>query len=252
MNKTGKTQKHFQLCIDQGNTYTKAGVFDGNNLIETFRFDKFTQSELQTINCKYAIGPVIISSVSATGIHLTQLFREHGYVTIELNHTTELPFQSAYKTPETLGKDRIAAVIGAAMLLPKSNILIIDAGTAITFDFIDSKGLYHGGNIAPGIDLRFKALHHFTGKLPLVEAKKEFNFLGYDTLSAILNGVLNGIIFEINGYTDALKIKYPELSVFLTGGSTIYFDGKLKSAIFVEKNLVLIGLNRILLFNVQK
>jgi type III pantothenate kinase len=171
---------------------------------------------------------------------------------IELTHKTEIPVENKYSTPETLGKDRLAAIVGAAYLKPGSDILVIDAGTAITYDFIDSNRNFLGGNIAPGIDLRLRSLHEFTQKLPIVEPKTESPFLGDSTESAILSGALYGIVFEIDGYIDALKIKYPQLSTFLTGGSTFYFDTKLKNAIFAERNLVLIGLNRILQYNVQK
>lgn len=248
----GDSIKKTQLCIDQGNSSVKAGVFYGNELLETFKFDKFTKEALNSITIKYKLESVIVSSVTNTENDIKQLFASENVHIVILSHETKLPFIMGYNSPETLGKDRIAVVAGASYLKPATNLLIIDAGTAITYDFIDSNGYYHGGNIAPGIDLRLKSLHLFTGKLPMVQAKSEFALLGKNTESAILNGVLNGIIFEINGYIHALKIKYPELSAFLTGGSTFYFDRKLKSAIFVEKNLVLIGLNRILQFNVQK
>jgi len=143
-------------------------------------------------------------------------------------------------------------VVGASFLCPDCEILVIDAGTAITYDFIDSKKVYWGGNIAPGLDLRLRALHEFTQKLPLVSVKNETPFIGNSTDSAILSGVIYGIVFEIDGYINELKIKYPQLSTFLTGGSTFYFAAKLKNAIFAERNLVLIGLNRILQYNVQK
>ena len=156
-----------------------------------------------------------------------------------------------YETPETLGKDRLAAVVGASFLKPGKDILVIDAGTAITYDFINSKKQYLGGNIAPGINLRLRSLHEFTQRLPLVQVNSESPLLGVDTNSALVSGALYGIVFEIDGYISTLKIKYPQLSVFLTGGSTFYFDTKLKSPIFAEKNLVLIGLNRILQYNVQ-
>jgi type III pantothenate kinase len=173
-------------------------------------------------------------------------------VLIELSHHTPIPIENKYQTPETLGKDRLAAVVGATFLKPDSDILVIDAGTAITYDFIDANKVYWGGNIAPGLNLRLRALHEFTQKLPLVEAKEESPILGTDTESAIISGALYGIVYEMDGYINHLKIKYPQLSAFLTGGSTFYFDTKLKNAIFAERNLVLIGLNRILQYNVQK
>jgi len=168
-----------------------------------------------------------------------------------LTHETPLPIENKYHTPETLGKDRLAAVVGAAFLMPNFDVLVVDAGTAITFDFIDAKKNYLGGNIDAGLELRLKALHTFTKKLPLVKPVKEVPLLASDTEMALAAGVLNGIIFEIDSYIDTLKIEYPRLSTFLTGGSSIFFEKKLKNSIFAEKNLVLIGLNYILQYNAQ-
>ncbi len=240
------------LCIDQGNSSTKAGIFNWDKLIETFVFEQFGKRELSTLLTKFSISSCIISSVIADNIELIEELSGKIKTVIELDHKTGIPIENNYLTPETLGKDRLAAVVGASYLKPESDILVIDAGTAITYDFIDSHHRYTGGNIAPGLNLRLRALHEFTHKLPKVELKTETPLLGNSTESAILSGALYGIVFEIDGYINALKIKYPQLSTFLTGGSTFYFDNKLKNAIFAERNLVLIGLNRILLYNVQK
>lgn len=240
------------LCIDRGNSSTKAGIFNQNELIETFVFEQFGKRELSTLMAKFSIRSCIISSVIADNKELIEELSGKIQILIELTHKTEIPIKNNYQTPETLGKDRLAAVVGAAYLKPGSDILVIDAGTAITYDFIDSTQHYSGGNIAPGLNLRLRALHEFTQKLPKVTAKTETPLLGNSTESAILSGALYGIVFEIDGYINALKIKYPQLSTFLTGGSTFYFDTKLKNAIFAERNLVLIGLNRILQYNVQK
>lgn len=240
------------LCIDQGNSSTKAGVFNLNELVECFNFENFGLDEMTQIFSKFSIDSCILSSVVIENEEVTGILKGKVNQFIELSHTTEIPIENKYATPESLGKDRLAAVIGAVTLKPESDILVIDAGTAITYDFIDSNQVYHGGNIAPGLNMRLRSLHEFTQKLPLVEQKNESPFLGNTTNSAILSGALYGIVFEIDGYISTLKIKYPQLSTFLTGGSTFYFDTKLKSAIFAERNLVLIGLNRILQYNVQK
>jgi len=240
------------LCIDQGNSSTKVGVFNQNSLIEHFRFEQFGKSELLTLLAKYSIINCIISSVISDNHALIEELKSNIQFLIELTHITNIPIANKYSTPETLGKDRLAAVIGASFLKPENDILVIDAGTAITYDFIDSAQNYLGGNIAPGLNLRLRSLHEFTQKLPLVVPKTDSPLLGNSTESAMLSGALYGIVFEIDGYIDTLKIKYPQLSTFLTGGSTFYFNSKLKNAIFAERNLVLIGLNRILLYNVQK
>jgi len=240
------------LCIDQGNSSTKAGLFNHDKLIECFNYDQFGEDELSELLAKFPVIKCIISSVLSNNQEIVETLKKKIEFTIELTHETCMPIENRYSTPETLGKDRLAAVVGASYLKPDTDILVIDAGTAITYDLIDSTKTYLGGNIAPGLMLRLRSLHEFTQKLPLVIPKKESPFIGNTTESAILSGALYGIVFEIDGYIDALKIKYPQLSTFLTGGSTFYFDTKLKNAIFAERNLVLIGLNRILQYNVQK
>jgi len=240
------------LCIDQGNSSTKVGIFNQNDLIESFNFENFGTNEISELFNHFFIESCIISSVIIENEEIIKFLKEKTQYFIELNYKTDIPIENRYLTPETLGKDRLAAIVGAAFLKPESDILVIDAGTAITYDFIDSNQVYVGGNIAPGLNIRLRSLHEHTQKLPLIEPNAESPFLGDSTNAAILSGSIYGIVFEIDGYINALKIKYPQLSTFLTGGSTFYFDTKLKNAIFAEINLVLIGLNRILQYNVQK
>ncbi len=240
------------LCIDQGNSRTKVGVFDQDELVETFVYDQFGKNEISILLDQFSIEKCIISSVVSNNEILLEELKLVFKDFIELSHKTSIPIENLYDNPATLGNDRLAAVIGASFLNPYSENLVIDAGTAITYDFIDSKHVYRGGNIAPGLQMRLRALHEFTQKLPLVPVKNETPFIGNSTDSAILSGAIYGIVFEVDGYINELKIKYPQLSIFLTGGSTFYFAAKLKNPIFAERNLVLIGLNRILLYNVQK
>ncbi len=242
--------KFYSLCIDQGNSSTKIGVFANDELLNFRTFVNFDESSVAEIIATYSIKSCILSSVINENVGLSEFIKTKVQKFIYLDHQTPVPVEIRYATPQTLGKDRLAAVVGASYLKPNTDVLVIDAGTAVTYDFVDASRIYHGGNIAPGIEMRLRALHEFTSKLPLVTAQLESPFLGTDTASAILSGVLYGIQFEMNGYIETLKIKYPELSVYLTGGSTFYFYTKLKNAIFAEKNLVLIGLNRILQFNV--
>jgi type III pantothenate kinase len=240
------------LCVDQGNSKTKVGVFNQNKLIETFSYEQFGENEILLLVKRFSIDFCIVSSVISDDYFIIDCLKNHIKTVIELSYKTKIPIENRYSTPETLGKDRLAGVVGATTIKPNNDILVIDAGTAITYDFIDSNGNYLGGNIAPGLNLRLRSLHEYTRKLPLIEPKNESQLIGNSTESAILSGALYGIVFEIDGYIDALKIKYPQLSTFLTGGSTFYFNTKLKNAIFAERNLVLIGLNRILQYNVQK
>ena len=171
---------------------------------------------------------------------------------VELDHLTELPIENLYETPETLGKDRIAAAVGANELFPDQNLLIIDAGTAITYDLVSEKNQFIGGNISPGLEMRFKALNHFTGKLPLVNYSDDFETVGRNTIDAIRAGVQNGILFEIAQTIDLFNRNYQNLHIIMTGGDSYFFDKKLNYSIFVNFNLTLIGLNRILEHNAKK
>lgn len=240
------------LCIDQGNSSTKVAVFSGDELIYTEQISQSEHERIITIFENYKIKHSILSTVTQLNDRLNEFLLRNSERYVILDHLTSLPIINHYKTPETLGKDRLAAVVGAVSLLPETDILVVDAGTAITYDFIDASGVYHGGNIAPGLSLRAKSLFEFTQNLPLVEIVPDIvELMGNDTYSAIQAGVLYGVVFEIDGYVERLMLKYPKLSVFLTGGSSFYFENKLKNRIFANENLVLIGLNQILHNNVQ-
>lgn len=239
------------LCIDQGNSFSKLGVYKSDQPEITYTCRSTDCSVLyEQIFSQYPIEHIILSTVGKHDSALTAYLQTKAPL-IELGPKTELPFVSAYTTPETLGADRIAAVAGAWSQQPGHDILVIDAGTAITYDFIDAGGVYRGGNIAPGVHLRAKALNDYTQRLPLVELEEDVELLGKDTVTAIRAGIIYGVVFEIDGYIDRLMLKYPKLLTFLTGGSTFYFENKLKNRIFADKNLVLTGLNSILRHNVQ-
>lgn len=237
------------LCIDRGNSSSKIAVFEGDNLLFSQKYEDLSRVVFDEITQVFGINNCILSSVVNDNHLIAMYMAEMQIRFIELSHKTALPIQNAYETPETLGKDRLAAVVGAASICPKRDLLVIDAGTAITYDFITAEGVYLGGNISAGIDMRLNALHIFTQKLPLVAPSVDFPVLGTNTTSALTSGAVQGVVFEIEGYINHLKFKYPELLTFLTGGSSFFFDTKLKSAIFAENNLVLIGLNRILQHN---
>lgn len=239
------------LCIDQGNSSTKAGIFDKNKLIQCFSYQNFNIEILLSIFSDFPIENCIFSTVAEKNPILINFLKEKIPFVIVLDDKTPIPIINKYLTPESLGNDRLAGVVAASFLKPNLDILVVDAGTAITYDFIDASKTYWGGNISPGIDLRIKSLHEFTQKLPLVEPTPNIPILGVDTYTAIVAGVIQGIVFEIDGYIDFLQLQYPKLLTFLTGGSIFYFDKKLKNTIFVEKYLVLIGLNHILQYNVK-
>lgn len=239
------------LCIDIGNTAVKVGVFNHDELVVDFVLASLEKGWISQLARQFALRHCILSSTAGVPGFLEEEIDTLNISYRELTATTPLPFINAYATPSTLGKDRLAAIAGAQGLLPGADVLVIDAGTAITFDFIDASGVYRGGNIAPGLEMRARALNQFTSRLPLVELSLPVELLGNDTRSAINNGVVYGAVFEMDGYIDSLVLKYPKLSAFLTGGSSFYFDSMLKNRTFAVKNLVLTGLNRILNFNVQ-
>ena len=239
-----------QLIVDIGNSSAKAALFEGDTLIEEARVD---HEALPCFFSDKAADRTITSSIVSSVIHLTEE-AEHAikslpYPCLRMSAQLKMPFDIAYKTPETLGPDRLAAVAEACAQQPGHNLLVIDMGTAITYDIVTSQGLYIGGNISPGIDMRLKALHHFTGKLPLINKEGQRSAVGVTTETAIREGVLQGVDKEIKGYIHEYMSKYPHLLVFLTGGGTFFLDNRTKSHIFVDDLLVMKGLNRILMLN---
>jgi pantothenate kinase, type III len=239
------------LIIDQGNSAVKIAIFEQNKLLLVERYPLLTAEIVSDFLNRFSVKAIILCTVISIDQQTKQYLQNLPVYFTELTHHTPLPIKNGYETPETLGKDRIAAAVGANWLLPNTNLLIIDAGTAITYDLVSSENTFLGGTISPGAKIRFRALHEFTGKLPLVEEKATDLLFGKNTIEAIMVGVMQGIEFEIEGYITLFMQKYPNLSVFLTGRGSIPFVATLKNPIFVELNLVLIGLNRILTYNVQ-
>lgn len=241
------------LVIDIGNTRSKLAIFKNNKLIKIFHPDIFTVSFLEKIKTDYPdIRNVLVSAVGEFSSDIKQFFEKNYLNFHQLTSNTSLPISNLYETKEQLGKDRIASVVGAHDIYPTQNILIIDLGTAITIDFINKKGQYLGGNISPGMNMRFKALNLLTNNLPQLKSDENFSLIAKNTNQAIISGVQNGIIFEIDAYIDKIKSIYPDLIVIFTGGDAIFFDKKLKNTIFVNSNLNFIGLNRILTHNDKK
>lgn len=242
------------LCIDQGNSRTKIAIFDAEgHRINDFVFKQFAARDLQKLFSLYPIENTILSSVVNIEPSIVNLLTKKSHRFILFDYETPLPIRNAYDTPETLGQDRIAAAVGAASLAPGRNLLIIDAGSAITYDFVSLDETYLGGNIAPGLKMRFQALKQQTKKLPLVEIdeKQIIPLFGRNTHDAILSGVVRGVRYEIEGYMRALEHQVGDFEVYLTGGNSAYIGADLRRNVHVEKLLVLIGLNRILEHNLS-
>jgi type III pantothenate kinase len=240
------------LVIDIGNTRTKTALFNNNELLEIKTFSELLVCDVEFILRAFPqITNCILCCTGQINLNLKEYLNNTFSLLVNLSGNTSIPFKNNYESKVSQGPDRIAAIAGAQMQFPGSDVLVIDAGTAITFDFIDKKGNYNGGNISPGLEIRFKALHNFTDKLPLLQRTNEFDLLGRNTVEAINSGVQNGIIFEIEQYIVTLKHQYSSLKTIITGGDADFLANKLKCTIFADSNLVLKGLNRILNYNAQ-
>lgn len=234
------------LIIDIGNNSAKFFLFQGEQIILHTRKENSSFDVIDEWNKLYDIDKVIVSSVITDSENLLDEISRLQCPVIRFDKSTPLPLEVIYRTPHTLGSDRIAAAVGAWSEAPGRNILVIDAGSAITIDFVSKDGKYNGGNIAPGIKMRLRALHEYTDRLPMVEKDGETPAIGYDTETAIRSGVINGICHEIEGYINEFKQKYCDVLVFLTGGDEKPLKNRIKSCIFADKYLVAKGLNRIL------
>ena len=236
------------IVIDQGNSSFKIGVFEGRELMDVVEYEK--KKDVLAFVLGFKPEQVLLSSVVKKNKKLVKEISETINIK-RLSFKTPLPFKNNYATPETLGPDRMAAVAATHDLFKGENCLIIDAGTCITFDVIDSKGVYHGGAISPGVTMRFKALHHFTSRLPLLHRVDTAKLTGDSTKRSMESGVVNGVLAEVNGIIEQYSLKFKDLKVILCGGDSKFFESKLKGHIFAVANFVLIGLNRILLYNID-
>ena len=241
------------LILDQGNTTTKIVLTERGEAVFMATYTPLTAATLNVLIDHYHPDRGILSSVAEPDPAWLPLLRRRLRTVISLNDDPGLriPLTIDYLTPETLGRDRIAAAVGARTLRRGAPLLVIDAGTAITYDLVLASGRYLGGNISPGLTTRFRALNYYTRRLPLVHERDDVPRLGTTTETAILSGVVRGIVYEMNGYITDLRSDYPNLVIFLTGGHAFYFEGRLKCATFASENLVWIGLNRILEYNVD-
>ena len=238
------------LVIDVGNTSIKIGVFEGDSIVykETLESERFSEV-VQKIYDDY---PLIDQAVLSSVANITEndvSFVKGMFLTTILDHTMVMPFKNLYATPKTLGVDRLALTAAAVCQFPAKEVLIIDAGTCITYDFKNKQEEYLGGAISPGLRLRYTSLNNFTSKLPLLNLESPKNHIGDTTNQAIHSGVVNGILYEIQGTIAEYCNTYPDLTVILTGGDAHFLSKRLKNSIFATSNFLLEGLNHILAFN---
>lgn len=233
--------------VDIGNTAIKIGFFEKDKLIEKHIIQSMEEM-IELIHIKKN-KHILFSSVKIPISSFLQKI-DSDIQTFELSSSTKLPFENEYKTKDTLGMDRLAAIAGAHQLFPNHHSLVVDVGTAIKFDFISNENKYKGGGISPGLAIRFKSLHQFTSQLPLLASEKIDYLIGNSTSECIMSGVMNGTIAEINGIIEQYKDTFDELKIILTGGDASFFETRIKHSIFVEPDLVLKGLNYLLQYNV--
>jgi type III pantothenate kinase len=238
------------LIVDIGNTSTKLAVFDDNLKLSQTRINDLNCKELENQLSGFKIKKAIVSSVKELPPYISDLLLSNIPFIHTLSHKSRLPFIIEYDTPETLGSDRIAAAAGAYNLFPGKELLIIDAGTALTFDFLSSN-VYKGGNISPGLIMRFKALNKYTDKLPLVSPVDNFTFPARNTTDAILAGVITGITYEINEYIRTFENNQTDFNIILTGGDSEFLKDKIKYHITYMPDIVIDGLNFILEYNAK-
>jgi len=240
------------LILDFGNTNKKLALYSRGKLR---RMVQFRRIGLRDVKAFVKEHPGIRAAILSSVIHHSRSindFLEKSFFFLELTHQTTMPVKNRYTTPLTLGKDRLAAAVAGASLYPGSNVLVINCGTCITYDVIDSSGTYLGGAISPGLEMRLKSLHTFTGKLPLVEITTRRYTTGRHTRGSILSGCMTGAVAETDGMINLFREEYPDLKVILSGGDANYFAGRLKNSIFAQPNIVINGLYQILRFHVSK
>ncbi|HCM74767.1 MAG TPA: pantothenate kinase [Cytophagales bacterium] len=236
------------LAVDYGNSRIKAGLFENHHLVEHVQFESDPQFEAWLGAHRFE--HVIISSVTRDTDHILQVIKCDG-AKLVMSQSILLPLTIKYATPLTLGVDRIAAACGAIEIMPNRDCLVIDMGTCINYEFVDDQLNYHGGAISPGVKMRFDAMHTFTARLPLIHLNDKVALTGNSTETCMQSGVMNGVLSELEGIIALYREKYPSMGVILCGGDAHIFENKLKQPIFVAPNLVLRGLNSIMLHNVN-
>ena len=239
------------LVIDVGNSLLKIALFQKSHLVVKYDFSKSDKIDIDKIFKNYSIINSIVSNVSQISPDiLTYLEKQTNLVL--LNNKLKFPFKNLYKTKETLGQDRLALISASCFDFPNENVLVIDAGSCITFDFKNDKNEYLGGSISPGISMRIKSLNSFTTNLPLVTLDNYNELIGNDTKSSIKSGIVNGVIFEIEGVIDRYEHRFENIKIVLTGGDAKFLLKRIKNTIFADQNFLLKGLDNLLQVNNKK
>ena len=240
------------LIVDIGNTRVKYALMDEAECLEEYASDDFEIEVVIRFLRGRTIDHAIVCSTRGRQHRVAECLQNHVRRVVEFLPQTPVPIQNDYRTPETLGRDRLAAAVGVRTLFPDRNVLIVDFGTAITIDLVTKDNHFRGGVISPGVAMRFRALHDYTTSLPHCQARGVDSLLGLSTEDAIVNGVMNSIKFEIEGYVDRMSEEFDQLSVIFIGGDANFFAKRIKNTIFAKCNPIFIGLDRILKYNVRE
>lgn len=241
------TNQSTVLVLDAGNTSVKVGIFKDGELSSVQRFESKQLDMIKIFADQFQNAQCVLSSVlSEEDTNRIASFFKNSLI---IRHNTPIPLKFAYKTPQTLGIDRICNAVAISQLSQKKSAVCVDIGTCIKFDLVDADGVYQGGSIAPGIHLRYKSLNDYTANLPLLSTTNTSSLVGQSTAESIQSGVLNGIQSEINDLIDRYSKEFGDLTFFMTGGDAQFFDIPRKNNIFVDENLTLKGLYQIYLFN---
>ena len=240
------------ICIDWGNTNVKAAIFENDKLQKLFTFSGDAALEkISSILDLYQPVRAIMCTVVNHSDEVGQLIKSKIRSFVVLDGYTRTPINNAYLSAESLGPDRLALVVGAYILYPNKNNLVVSLGTCATYNLVQKNKTFRGGAISPGLNMRLHAMHSFTGKLPEVSAEGDLLLLGYDTPSCMRSGAVLGMVAEIDGMIAEYQRQYPDFNAILTGGDAPFFAAKIKSKIFADPDLLLKGLNLILNYNVS-
>jgi type III pantothenate kinase len=240
------------LILDFGNTYKKIAAVSQGKIVCLTAKTHIEVNDIVEIERNYDIKNAVLSSVvDDTETEIVERYLEEKYKFLKLSKETKLPIQNAYLSKSTLGSDRLACAVAAYELFPQENVLVLQLGTCLTSDFITKEGVYLGGSISPGMNMRFEALHHFSAKLPLVEYQNIHSLLGKSTEESILSGVIYGITAECDYIINSYKERYENIKIILTGGKAKKFEHTIKSELLALDNFVILGLDAILRYNVE-
>ena len=233
------------LVLDVGNSLLKIALFEKSELIQKFKFSENYKRNIEDIISNYKVTHSIISNVGRIDDSIINILKESTNL-LFVSNQLKIPFKNLYKSKNTLGQDRLALVSAAAFNFPNENVLIVDVGSCITYDFKNNNNEYLGGGISPGISMRFKSLNTFTSNLPLIDFDSIYQLIGNNTKNSITSGVVNGTISEINGIIQQYREEFKNIRIILTGGDSNFLLKRIKNTIFADRNFLLIGLNKLL------